>query len=46
VYYSTAVGLRLGSSKIYRFIARLENALNTSRPATSRVSFDVQQFLN
>ena len=44
VFYSTGIGLRLGSPKIYRFIARLDIALNTSHPATSRVSFAVQQF--
>jgi len=44
VFYSAGVGLRLGSPKIYRFIARLDIALNTSHPATSRISFAVQQF--
>ena len=44
VFYSSGIGLRLGSPKIYRFLARLDIALNTSHPATSRVSFAVQQF--
>lgn len=44
LFHSTGIGLRLGSPKIYRFIARLDIALNTSHPATSRVSFAVQQF--
>ena len=44
VFYSTGIGLRLGSPKIYRFVARLDIALNTSHPATSRISFAVQQF--
>lgn len=44
IFYGTGIGLRLGSPKIYRFLARLDIALLTSHPATSRVSFAVQQF--
>ena len=44
IFSSVGVGLRIGSPKIYRFIARLDVALATSHPATSRISFGVQQF--
>ena len=44
IFSSLGVGLRIGSPKIYRFTARLDIALATSHPATSRISFGVQQF--
>ena len=44
VFSSAGVGLRIGSTKIYRLTARLDIALATSHPATSRISFGVQQF--
>ena len=44
IFSSFGVGLRLGSPRIYRFTARLDIALATSHPATSRISFGVQQF--
>ena len=44
IFTSVGAGLRLGSNKVYRFIMRLDLAIGTSHPATSRVSFGVQQF--
>ena len=44
IFSSLGIGLRLGSPKIYRFNARLDIAFATSHPATSRISFAVQQF--
>jgi len=44
VFSSAGVGLRIGSTKVYRLTARLDIALATSHPATSRISFGVQQF--
>ena len=44
IYSSIGIGLRIGSPKIYRLSGRLDIALETSHPVTSRVSFGVQQY--
>jgi len=44
IFSSLGLGLRIGSPKIYRFNLRLDLALVTSHPATSRLSVGVQQF--
>lgn len=44
LFYSAGLGFRIGSVKIYRFLGRLDVAIASSHPATSRISFGVQQF--
>ena len=44
IFSSLGIGMRIGSPKIYRFNLRMDLALVTSHPATSRFSVGVQQF--
>lgn len=44
LFSSAGIGLRIGSPKIYRFNLRMDLAIFTSHPATSRFSVGVQQF--
>jgi len=44
IFSSIGLGLRFGSPKIYRFNLRMDIALITSHPASSRFSMGVQQF--
>lgn len=44
IFHSVGLGLRLISPNVYRFVGRLDLAVDTSHPATSRFSFGVQQF--